>query len=136
MPRKKKESILISPRFKIRRGDIIYANLGEEEDVVGSEQYGIRPVVVTQCNRNNKNSTTYIVAVITSALKRIEDPCHVLLPRIAGLPKQSMVCCEQRFTLDRKRFIKFKDRLSGNVMKKITRACHKAEEEEKRRRRW
>ena len=132
MSRNTNRIIYITSNFKIRRGDVIYADLGDEEDVVGSEQFGIRPVLITQCNRNNNKSTTYIAVILTSSIKRLSDPCHVLLPRMQGLPKITMACCEQRFTLDRERFIKFVGHVGGQTIKKITRACHKAEEADKK----
>ena len=80
--------------FDVKRGDVFMVNLGSEEDAIGSEQFGIRPVVVTQCNKQNGKSTTIIVAIITSQIKKEKMDCHVILPKIKGLPKQSMVCCE------------------------------------------
>lgn len=131
MPRNKYKRQSESSPFRVRRGDIFYADLGDEEDVVGSEQYGIRPVVVTQCNRKNANSTTYIVAVITSEIKKERMDSHVVLPFVRGLPKQSMVCCEQRFTIDRLRLLEYRAHLGKKLMKNITRACRKAEAEDR-----
>ena len=99
-----------------------------------SEQRGVRPVVVTQCNRQNRTATTVVVAIGTSQIKRLDLPYHVLLPKTKGLPRQTLICAEQRFTLSRDRFISYCCTLDRKVMKKITRACHMAEEEDKRRR--
>ncbi len=122
--------------FDVKRGDVYLADLGTEKEVVGSEQYGIRPVVITQTNRQNGRSPTVIVAVITSQIKKERMDCHVILPKIKGLPKQSMVCAEQRRAIDKKRLIRYCCALSAEVMEDVTRACHKAEEADKVRRRW
>lgn len=121
MSRKKKP-------FLVERGDVFMADLGSEEDVVGSEQYGVRPVVVTQCNRQNESSPTIIVAIITRKIKKEKLDYHVILPKIKGLPKQSMVCCEQRRTIDKLRLIRHCCTLDDEIMKEVTRACHKVEE--------
>ena len=83
----------------VRQGQIYDVDLPEG---VGSVQHGTRPVVLTSANRNNRTSTTVIVAVITSQIKRLRMAEHVRLPHLPGLPKESMVCCEQRFTVDKK----------------------------------
>ena len=70
--------------FNVERGDIYLADLGTEDDVVGSEQFGIRPVITTQSNFLNKKSPTVIVAVITSELKKINLDTHVLLRSCYG----------------------------------------------------
>ena len=138
MPRKKYKKQTESSRFKVRRGDIFYADLGTEEDSVGSEQYGIRPVVITQCNKNNERSPTYLIAIITSELKKEYMDTHVILPPVRGLPLRSMVSCEQRFAIDQRRLLEYRGHLSKKIMKKVTRACHKSEAEdlEKRPRSW
>ena len=110
------------------------ADLGSEQEAVGSEQAGIRPVVVTQCNRQNNSATTILVAAGTSQLKRMDLPYHILVPRKKGLPKQTMFCAEQRFTLSVERFKSYCCTLGDEIMKDITRACHKAEEPDKKRR--
>ena len=56
--------------FDVLRGDVFYADLGSEEDVVGSEQFGVRPILVTQSNDQNEKSPTIIVAIITSQIKK------------------------------------------------------------------
>ena len=122
--------------FDVLRGDVFYADLGKEEDVIGSEQFGVRPILVTQSNDQNEKSPTIIVAIITSQIKKEQMDCHVILPKIKGLPKQSMVCCEQRRTIDKQRLLRYCCTLSDEVMEEVTRACHKAEEADKKRRRW
>ena len=83
---------------KVRRGEIYYADLPETES--GSVQAGRRPVLITQCDRLNRTSTTVLVAIVTSKLKRPDDETHVVLPMMKGLPKQSMVEAEQRKNLE------------------------------------
>ena len=122
--------------FDVLRGDVFYADLGKEEDVIGSEQFGVRPILVTQSNDQNEKSPTIIVAIITSQIKKEKMDCHVILPKIKGLPKQSMVCCEQRRTIDKQRLLSYCCTLSDEIMEDVTRACHKAEEADKKRRRW
>ena len=122
--------------FYVERGDIYTADLGGEEDVSGSEQYGIRPVLVTSSNFLNRTAPIAIIAIITSELKKTDFDTHVILPKLKGLRKQSMVCCEQRFTIDQKKLLRYCCKLPAEVMEQVTRACHKAEEADKRRRKF
>ena len=122
--------------FNVKRGSVWLADLGSEDQVCGSEQAGVRPVAITQSNRQNEKSPTVIVAIITSQIKKEKMYCHVILPKVKGLPKQSMVCCEQRRTIDKQRLLRYCCTLSDEVMEEVTRACHKAEEADKKRRRW
>ena len=113
--------------FNVERGDVYMADLGGADDVVGSEQYGIRPVVITQQNSLNERSPTVMIAIITSEIKKEGLDTHVVLPMTKGLPKQSMVSAEQRFTIDKSRLQKYCCSLSEDIMRDITRACRKAE---------
>lgn len=122
--------------FDVRRGEVYMADLGSEDEIVGSEQANVRPVVTTQSNRLNAKSPTVIVAIITSKIKKEKMDCHVILPKIKGLPKQSMVCCEQRRTIDKQRLLSYCCTLDDEIMKDVTRGCHKAEEADKKRRNW
>lgn len=90
--------------IKIRRGDIILIDFGEQ---VGSEQSGVRPALVIQNNKGNEVSPTIIVCAITSQTKR-KLPTHVeLIPNDTnGLTKKSTVLVEQTRTVDRERIIK------------------------------
>ena len=117
--------------FYVERGDVYLADLGSEDDVTGSEQYGIRPVVCTQSNFLNRRSPTVIVAAVTSELKKADLDTHVLLPHLAGLPMDSMVLCEQRRTIDKQRLIKYCCKLPSDVMEDVTRACRIAERGER-----
>lgn len=85
----------------IKRGDIFYADLSP---VIGSEQGGIRPVLIIQNDVGNKYSPTIIVAAITSQLNKAKLPTHVEIdgPEF-GLPKDSVILLEQIRTIDKKR---------------------------------
>ena len=90
----------------INRGEIYYADLSP---VVGSEQGGIRPVLVVQNNVGNKYSPTVIIAAITSQLSKAKLPTHIELRKDKyNLPKDSVVLLEQIRTLDKRRL---KDKL-------------------------
>jgi len=85
----------------ISRGDIYYADLSP---VVGSEQGGVRPVLVVQNNVGNKFSPTVIIAAITSQLTKAKLPTHIELSRNEyNLTKDSVVLLEQIRTLDKRR---------------------------------
>ncbi len=93
--------------MEINRGDIFYADLSP---VVGSEQGGVRPVLVVQNDVGNKYSPTVIVAAITSQLNKAKLPTHIELSKDKyNLPKDSVVLLEQLRTLDKRRL---KERLS------------------------
>ena len=85
----------------VKRGDIFYADLSP---VVGSEQGGIRPVLVVQNDVGNKYSPTVIVAAITSQINKAKMPTHIELSGdVYGLSKDSVVLMEQIRTIDKKR---------------------------------
>lgn len=106
------------------RGEIYYADMGQ---VVGSEQGGIRPVVIIQNDNTNRTSTTTIVAPITTATAKHNATAHVWLDNSCGLPKPSMVLCEQIRVLDKKRFNpKTKGKVSNSDMKKIEAALKRS----------
>ena len=108
--RKKKRSI-----HRPRRGDLYYANL---DPVVGSEQGGIRPVLVIQNDAGNQYSPT-LVAAITSRQKP-GLPTHVLLTAAAsGLDTDSCVLLEQFRTLDKTRFLEYVGHIGPEVMAQI-----------------
>ena len=87
--------------MNIKRGDIFYADLSP---VVGSEQGGLRPVLIVQNDVGNKYSPTIIAAAITSQLEKAKLPTHIQLPAEKyGLPKNSIVLLEQIRTIDKKR---------------------------------
>lgn len=85
----------------VKRGDIFYADLSP---VVGSEQGGIRPVLVVQNDVGNKYSPTVIVAAITSQINKAKMPTHIeLTGEDYGLSKDSVVLTEQIRTVDKRR---------------------------------
>ena len=87
--------------MEVNRGDIFYADLSP---VVGSEQGGVRPVLVVQNDVGNKYSPTVIVAAITSKLSKAKLPTHIELNRTnCNLTKDSVVLLEQLRTLDKRR---------------------------------
>ena len=87
--------------MQINRGDIYYADLSP---VVGSEQGGLRPVLVIQNDVGNKYSPTVIVAAITSQLEKAKLPTHIELKKEKfNLVKDSVVLLEQIRTLDKRR---------------------------------
>ena len=90
-------------------------------------QSGYRPLIVTQSDWQNRKSTSVIVVPGTSELKKTEMPTHVVLPMIKGLPRQTMACAEQRFTISIDRLDRYCCTLPDELMKKITRACRLAE---------
>ena len=87
--------------MNIRRGDIYYADLSP---VVGSEQGGIRPVLIVQNNVGNRFSPTVIAAAITSQQSKAKLPPHIPLHAdTSGLSKDSVVLLEQVRTIDKRR---------------------------------
>ena len=85
----------------IKRGDMFYADLSP---VVGSEQGGIRPVVIIQNDMGNKYSPTVITAAITSKLEKTRLPTHIAIgSQNVGLKVDSLVLAEQVRTIDKSR---------------------------------
>ena len=101
----------------IKRGEMYYADLSP---VVGSEQGGLRPILIVQNDTGNRYSPTVIAAAITSKLNKAKLPTHIQISADdMGLPKNSIVLLEQIRTLDKRRL---KDRigeLSGSTMKRV-----------------
>lgn len=104
--------------MKIKRGDIWYADLS---GTMGSEQAGVRPVVVIQNELGNRFSPTVIVAAVTSQNKK-ELPTHVLLGRETGLMQNSVVMAEQVRTLSKQRFLQRIGAVPFQKMQEIGRA--------------
>ena len=85
----------------IKRGELYYADLSP---VVGSEQGGVRPVLVVQNDVGNKYSPTVIAAAVTSKINKAKLPTHIELPSDSyGLQKDSVILLEQIRTLDKRR---------------------------------
>lgn len=104
----------------VRRGDIFYADLNP---VVGSEQGGIRPVLVVQNDVGNKYSPTVIIAAITSQIDKAKLPTHVELKSADyGLEKDSVILLEQLRTIDKRRLKEKIAMLDQEIMEKIDEA--------------
>ena len=101
----------------IRRGDVYYADL---RPVVGSEQGGIRPVLIIQNDIGNKHSPTVICAAITSKMNKAKLPTHVELEATAcHMVKESVILREQLRTIDKRR-LKYKGcHLDASILEKI-----------------
>ena len=101
----------------IRRGDIYYADL---RPVVGSEQGGIRPVLIIQNDVGNRHSPTVICAAITSQMNKARLPTHIeLVGPTVGLTKNSVVLLEQVRTIDKKRLREHMGHLDEDMMNKV-----------------
>jgi len=104
----------------IRRGEIYYADLSP---VIGSEQGGIRPVLVIQNDIGNKYSPTIIIAAITSQINKAKLPTHIEISALEyGLPKDSVILLEQIRTIDKRRLKEKIGFLSLDTMKKVDEA--------------
>ena len=101
----------------IRRGDIYYADL---TPVVGSEQGGIRPVLIIQNDVGNRHSPTVIAAAITGYAKTRHQPTHVALDgMLFGLRKESTILLEQLRTLDKSRLGSYIGSLDEEKMREV-----------------
>ena len=104
----------------VRRGDIYYADLSP---VVGSEQGGVRPVLIVQNDTGNRHSPTVIAAAITSRTGKAKLPTHIdLASQSSGLPKDSVVLLEQIRTLDKRRLREKMGHVTGTVMAEVDEA--------------
>ena len=106
--------------MNIKRGDIYYADLSP---VVGSEQGGIRPVLIVQNDVGNRYSPTVSAAAITSRQSKTKLPTHIPIEaQGCGLSKDSVVLLEQVRTLDKRRLKEKMGSVDYNSMKEINRA--------------
>ena len=103
-------------RKAIRRGDLFYADLNP---VVGSEQGGIRPVLVIQNDVGNHFSPTVVAAAITSRKAKNSLPTHILLENVPGLAPTSLLLLEQLRPIDRKRLRGYIGRISKEKMLEV-----------------
>ena len=107
-------------RGAVRRGDIYYADLSP---VVGSEQGGIRPVLIVQNNVGNRYSPTVIAAAITSQTGKARLPTHInIAGGSVGLSKDSVILLEQIRTIDKKRLREHMGRLDEGHMSLVDEA--------------
>lgn len=104
----------------VKRGDIFYADLSP---VIGSEQGGVRPVLVIQNDIGNKYSPTIIIAAITSQINKARLPTHIEInaPDF-GLPKDSVVLLEQVRTIDKKRLREKIGKFNDDMMRTVDEA--------------
>lgn len=106
--------------MSIKRGEIYYADLSP---VIGSEQGGVRPVLIVQNDVGNKHSPTVIAAAITSQREKAKLPTHIELnAQSCGLAKDSVVLLEQIRTIDKKRLKEKMGVLDTGSMSKINTA--------------
>jgi len=107
-------------KLLIKRGDIYYADLSP---VVGSEQGGVRPVLIVQNDTGNKYSPTVIAAAITSQINKAKLPTHIeISSKEYGLPKDSVILLEQIRTIDKKRLREKIGHLDDELMERVNEA--------------
>ena len=118
MAQRGKECFIMMPN--IRRGDIFYADLSP---VVGSEQGGLRPVLIIQNDVGNRYSPTVIAAAITSRMGKTRLPTHIdIFADRVGLAKDSVILLEQIRTLDKRRLKEKMGHLDNAVMTQVNNA--------------
>ncbi len=101
----------------VKRGDLFFADLNP---VVGSEQGGLRPVLIIQNDIGNNYSPTTIIAAVTSRIKRAKLPTHVEIKKDnSPLNRDSVILCEQLRTIDKKRLTEKIGCLDKETMKKV-----------------
>ena len=106
--------------MEVHRGEVFYADLSP---VVGSEQGGVRPVLIVQNEIGNRHSPTVIAAAITSRLDKARLPTHINIRAAdTGLAKDSVVLLEQIFTIDKERINSFMGMTSEWEMAQIEKA--------------
>jgi mRNA interferase MazF len=105
----------------ILRGDIYYADL---HPVIGSEQDGIRPVLIVQNNTGNRYSPTVIAAAITSSRKKKRLPTHIPVGNVPGVFPNSIILLEQIRTLDKSRLLDFIGTVRPEVMRAVDQAIN------------
>ncbi len=105
--------------MNVKRGELYYADLSP---VVGSEQGGVRPVLVVQNDVGNRYSPTIIAAAVTSKLNKAKLPTHIELPSSFGLAKDSVILLEQIRTIDKKRLKERIGELPDDTMSLVNRA--------------
>lgn len=104
----------------VKRGDLFYADLSP---VVGSEQGGIRPVLVVQNDVGNKYSPTVIAAAVTSQINKAKMPTHIeISAETYGLVKDSVILMEQIRTIDKKRLKEKIGHADEDLMERVNKA--------------
>lgn len=106
--------------MNVKRGEIYYADLSP---VVGSEQGGLRPVLIVQNDTGNKHSPTVIAAAITSQIHKARLPTHIeIAANSYGLSKDSVVLLEQIRTIDKRRLKERMGELDAKLMAQVDNA--------------
>ena len=106
--------------MEVIRGDIFIADL---DPVIGSEQGGVRPVIIVQNDRGNRFSPTVICAAMTSKLNKNDLPTHVwIAAKESGLERDSLVLCEQIRTQEKRRLRAKAGHVEGLSLKRVDRA--------------
>ena len=104
----------------VRRGDIYFADLSP---VVGSEQGGVRPVLIVQNDVGNRHSPTVICAAVTSQMNKAKLPTHIALSATEyALPKDSVILLEQIRTIDKQRLKEKVCHLDDAMMQRVNHA--------------
>ncbi len=103
----------------IKRGDIYYADLSP---VIGSEQGGMRPVLIVQNDVGNKFSPTVIAAAITSQVNKAKLPTHIEISPHCGLSRESVILLEQVRTIDKARLKEKMGHIDEETMDLVNRA--------------
>ena len=105
---------------EVKRGEVFYADLSP---VVGSEQGGVRPVLIVQNDVGNRHSPTVIAAAITSQMGKAKLPTHIELQAMRyGLPKESVILLEQVRTLDKRRLRERAGQIDPDVQRRVDEA--------------
>ncbi|MBQ9081548.1 MAG: type II toxin-antitoxin system PemK/MazF family toxin [Clostridia bacterium] len=105
--------------MNVKRGELYYADLSP---VVGSEQGGVRPVLVVQNDVGNRYSPTVIAAAVTSKMNKAKLPTHIELPSSFGLAKDSVILLEQIRTIDKRRLKERIGELPEDTMSLVNKA--------------
>lgn len=105
--------------MKIELGDIFYAMLSPS---VGSEQSGLRPVLIIQNNKGNKYCPTTIVIPISSKIAKRKLPTHIVLESTLGLKEKSVALVEQIRTLDKRRLLNKITTISNSDLDRVKKA--------------
>ena len=106
-------------KMNIKRGDIYYADLSP---VIGSEQGGVRPVLIVQNDVGNRHSPTVIVAAITSKMHKAKLPTHIELSKRYGIEKDSVILLEQVRTIDKSRLREKVCHLDQEILSSVNQA--------------
>jgi mRNA interferase MazF len=104
----------------ISRGNIVLCDLNP---VIGTEQAGVRPVVILQTDRANKVSPHTLIAPFTTKIKQVILPSHVFIPKeVGGLTQNSILLCEQIRVVDKRRILKILGHLEDPYLKEVAKA--------------